>query len=366
MKNHKLAGSIALLLTALGAASAAAQTTTASILFTRPFYRSTDGARAMLLDRVKPSGAGVARLAPLLYGVDYRRAGWSPSGAAVVYEASQQSSAWQHSQLYVVDRQGGPTHRITAGPGTHTFASWGPNGTVAFITDDNQLNHDCLGTVRADGTHQRILFCPPREAGMTTRYMALSAPQWAASGKSVYVTAGTDEGGLEPRLWFSNVYRVNVSTGAAVKLAGQVFEGINTGPEYSLTIAPDGTHGVYDSNPMNALDFAINTLTPLASGGGYLRYSKDGRKIAFARQEGPGIGHLHVYVMRADGSHIHPALVNPDPDADYTPVDWSFDGTRLLVNKWKGDTWLQIVDLRNNTARTVVRGTADNGAWFHP
>lgn len=367
MKNHHFTGPIcALLLAALAASSAAAQTSPASILFTRPYYRSTDGARGMLLDRVKPSGAGVARLAPLVYGTDYRRGSWSPSGAAVVYEASLQSSQWSQSQLYVVDRQGGATHRITTGPGKHTQASWGPHGIIAFITDDTQQWHDCLGTVHADGTHQRIVFCPPHEPGTSIQYVSLSAPQWSANGKNVFVVAGTDEGGLDPRMWFSNLYRVNVATGAAVKVDEQVFKGEDTGAERSLAIAPDGTHGVYDDNPMYAVDFTTHTLRPLSTGGGYLLYSKDGSKIAFAKWEGPGLGHARVFVMRADGSGMHRALANPDPDANYIPVDWSFDGTRVLVQKQTDDAWLQIIDLRTKRATTVTRGTADKGAWFHP
>ena len=71
MKTNKLAGSIcALLLTALGASSAFAQSSTASILFTRTLYRAVDGTHGSQLYRIKPSGSDLALLMPVTYGTD--------------------------------------------------------------------------------------------------------------------------------------------------------------------------------------------------------------------------------------------------------------------------------------------------------
>src|SRR5690349_18558123 len=113
MKNHKLAGSIcALLLTALGASSAAAQTSTSEILFARTVYRAYDNAHGSALYRINTSGTGLAQLVPVTYGNDIVNGSWSPSGAAVAYEVQQPGL---FLQLYVVDRQGGAPHRITTG-----------------------------------------------------------------------------------------------------------------------------------------------------------------------------------------------------------------------------------------------------------
>lgn len=359
MKTHKLASSIcALLLTALGASSAVAQTNTASILFRRVFYEPVTETFRVELGRVKPSGEDVVRLAPFTVGVENFAPSWSPAGAAVVYTATE-PNVFRAAQLYVVNRQGGNLRRITTGPGSHRDASWGPNGIIAFATDDNRPSHYCLGTVRPDGTQQRILFCPPRPAGAADDYMLLSRPQWSASGKSVYVVADTDEG-VDGNRSFSNTYRVNVSTGAVVKLTGRVI----AGSIRHLTIAPDGKHGVYEGGPMQVVDFATDTLRPLPTGGFSPLYSRDGRKIAFARSD---TGYLRVYVMHADGSHLHPIQVNPDPEANYQPFDWSFDGTRVLVTKENaGEEHVQIIDLRTYAVTRVVHGGAGLGAWFHP
>ncbi|MGN2254933.1 TolB family protein [Frateuria sp. GZRe12] len=359
MKTHKLAGSVfALLLTALGASSAVAQTNTAAILFTRVFYEPVTDTFRMELGRVKPSGEDVVRLAPFTYGVENFDPAWSPAGAAVVYTATE-PNVGRPAQLYVVNRQGGNLRKITTGPGRHRGASWGPNGIIAFITDDNRPSHYCLGTVRPDGTQQRILFCPPRPTGATDDYMLLSRPQWSPSGNSVYVVADTDEG-VDGSRSFSNTYRVNVSTGAVVKIAGRVIPGSIR----HLTIAPDGKHGVYEGDPLQVIDFATGTLRPLPTYGFSPLYSRDGRKIAFSRSDD---GYLHVYVVHTDGSHLHPIQVNPDPEADYEPFDWSFDGTRVLVTKQKaGEAHVQIIDLRNYTVTRVIHGGAGLGAWFHP
>lgn len=361
MKTNKLAGSIcALLLTALGASSAAAQTSTASILFTRTITRAIDGAHGTQLYRVKPSGENVAVLVPVTYGADIYGASWSPGGSSVVYEAEavQQGNPYYGSQLYVVNRQGSSPRKLTTGDRPHTAPLWGPNGIVAFVSGG------CLGTVHGDGTQEHIVFCPPKASGQRTMY-PLSLFRWTPSGNGVLIEAAGDDGGLEPSIWFSTIYRVNVSTGSAVKLAAHMFE---NSYERKIDVAPDGQHAVYDGNPMQILDFATNTLTPLPSTGNDPLYSPDGRKIAFLRTETNHSPYwTNVYVVHPDGSHLR-VLTNASPNVlTYTAIaDWSSDSTRLLVDQVGNDRWLQIIDLRNNTLRNVANGIAGKHAWFHP
>ncbi|MGN2244268.1 TolB family protein [Frateuria sp. GZRR33] len=193
MKTNKLASSIcAVLLTALGASSAFAQTSTASILFTRQVFRF-DGALGSQLYRVKPSGQNVVTLAPVTYGFDIHGASWSPGGASVVYELIHQAigSPTYTSQLYVVNRQGGSLHQITTGDALHSQPSWGPNGVIAFALGS------CLATVRPDGTQQHVVFCPPHESGQHGSIL-LSLFHWTPSGNGILIEAAGDEGGLEP------------------------------------------------------------------------------------------------------------------------------------------------------------------------
>jgi len=366
MKTNKLAGSLcALLLTALGTSSAVAQTSTASILFARAHYRAIDGAKGDALYRVKPSGTNVALLDPAIYGWGIGDGSWSPSGASAVYVKVKLSSnnPTNSSQLYVVDRQGASPRQITTGSYWHDQPLWGPNATIAYVTTTDGLV-ECLGTVRADGTNQHIVFCPPRQSG-TSPYLSLSLARWTAGGNSVLVAAGAEQGGLEPEKWYSNVYRVNVSTGAAVQLAAQVF---NSDQERQLAIAPDGAHGVYDGSPMYSIDFASNTVTPLPTAGYDPVYSPDGRKVAFLRNETNGSPYYsNVYSIHPDGSHLRMLTSDANPYLTYASVaDWSWDSTRVLVNQVGDDRWLHVIDLRDGSARNVTKGTAGKHAWFHP
>lgn len=357
MKPH--AGfSILAFLVAASMAPAAESATTASIVFSRINWRAVDSSHDTVLYWIKPAGGSVVPLTPVTYHVDYRGGSWSPNGGSVAYEMAPQATP-QQSQLFVVDRQGGSSHQITRGPGLHTQASWGPGSTIAFVTSDS--GKYCLGAVIADGTRQRILFCPPHTPEGRSA-IVLATPQWSQGGKSVYVEAGNYGPGLEPQ-WYSRVYRVNVYSGAIVLLTEQAFgtpdEGGDSGP---VAIAPDGTHGIYPVSPseFDLVDFATGTRTALAFGGSTPRYSPDGSKIAFRNGSGA------IAVMNADGSGAHTVIAHPDPQAEYSVADWSPNGKSLLVNQVDNDRLLQIVDLATGQATTVTKGTADRDAWFHP
>ncbi|MGN2250486.1 TolB family protein [Frateuria sp. GZRe14] len=360
MKTNKLAGSIcALLLTALGASSAFAQSSSASILFTRTLYRAVDGTHGSQLYRVRPSGSDLALLMPVTYGTDITASSWSPTGASAVFEVRNSDG----TQLYVVDRQGSSPRQITSGASRPEQPLWAPNsGTIAYVATNRLIQ--CLGTVRADGTNQHIVFCPPTQPG-TALNISLSIARWTADGKSVLVASGAEQGGLEPEKWYSNVYRVNVSTGAAVALANQVFDSDQI---RKLAISPDGTRGVYDGNPLYSIDFASNTVTALPVGGYDPVYAPDGRKVAFLRNETNGSPYYsNVYLIHPDGSHLRKLTSDANALLTYTAIaDWSWDSTRLLVDQVGDDRWLHMIDLRDNTARNVTKGTAGEHAWFHP
>lgn len=352
MKNNVSIPILAFAAATLAAPVASAQTH-ASILFTRTNHRAVDNSTDTILYRVKPSGDNVVQLTPMTFHVDYGAGRWSPGGGSIVYERAEQSPGtdWQ---LFVVNRQGGSPRQITTGPGKHTQAAWGPNATIAYIT--NETGKNCLGAVRADGTQQRIVFCPSREP-YHRGYNGMSTPQWTPGGKSVFVEVGDYGPGLDPE-WFSRIFRVNVTTGAVTKLTEQMFGD----PQY-VTISSDGTHAVYaddegDIVPMRRVDLATGSSTTLTTGT-MPRFSKDGRKIAFIRDE-------HVWLMRADGTNVREAIADPGPNARYRFADWSSDGKRILVDKIANDRFLQIVYLPSGSARTVTKGTAEAGAWFQP
>lgn len=354
---------LALLALALAAPVVAAQdASTASILFTRNKIHPEDSTRSSSLYRVNPSGGRGVPLTPWTLGVDYRSGSWSPNGSSVVYEQVHQLTP-DHTQLFVVDRQGSGAHRITSGPYRHQQPSWGPGSTIAFVTDMG--DQQCLSVVKASGKGQRDLFCPIIYTRPSTPPV-MSTPQWTADGKSLLIEIGAyARCCLEP-YWVSRVYRVDAATGTAVRITRQEFD-----DRASMTLSPDGTHGVYAYNyslgSMILVDYANDTRTLLPAGF-VPRYSRDGSRIAFVRHAAASTDFWNgtVYVMNADGSDAHPAVGDPDPDAAYSIGDWSRDGSRILLDKVDDQHLMQIVDLATGAATTVSKGTAGKGAWFDP
>lgn len=74
---------------------------------------------------------------------------------------------------------------------------------------------------------------------------------------------------------------------------------------------------------------------------------------------------LTPFCVLADGTDVHPVIASPQPGAAYTIADWSWDGTRLLVNKTGTQPVMQIVDLRTGATTDVAEGTAASEGWYH-
>jgi Tol biopolymer transport system component len=352
MKRQACLSFIAFLTVALMAPAGAAQAaSTASILFSRT-HAAPDGSSYTSLYRVKPSGQNIVPLTSAQSGINYQPGDWSPSGSAVVYERLRDDSPGR-SQLFVVDRQGGSPHRITTGSYRHQQPSWGPGGIIAYVSDRG--NHNlCLSTVHADGQGQRDLFCPDI-FDRPTEPMTLSTPRWTPSGNSVVFEAAAYEDDLDGD-WVSHVYRVNVTTGAVVQLTQQ-----HRTEQSVLAVAPDAKQGIYfnhlASYPMSRVDFATGMQTTLMYGRSP-HYSRDSGKIAFDNDG-------RIFVMNADGSDVHAAIAAPSANAAYAVADWSWDGTRLLVNKVGDNRRMQIVDLATGATSTVTDGTAAQSGWYH-
>ncbi|MGN2248113.1 TolB family protein [Frateuria sp. GZRR35] len=356
MKRRAILSLLAVIAAVSVAPAGVAQTTsTASILFSRT-YAAGDGSAYSSVFRVKPSGENAVPLTSAEVGINYQGATWSPGGSAVVFEHLRADRP-DRSQLFVVNRQGASLRRVTSGAYKHQQPSWGP-GIIGYISDRG--HHDlCFSVVHADGTGQRDVFCPQIE-NRPSEPMTLSILRWTADGTSVVLEAGAYTDNLEG-VWWSHLYRVNVASGAAVKISQMMI-----GDTSVLALSPDETHGIYAYSyvgrdpgwKMRLADFSAGTLTEVIQGQ-WPQYSRDGSKIAFDRLQ-------RIYVMNADGTDIHEVISAPDPDAVYSLADWSWDGTRLLINKTSGDqTTMQIVDLATGAMADVAEGTAAEHGWYH-
>jgi Tol biopolymer transport system component len=353
MKRRAILSLLVAVAATAGAPLCNAQTaSTPSILFSRT-YVAGDGSTYSGLYRIKPSGEQTVPLTITAPGVTFRPGDWSPDGSRIVYERLVAGTS-RESQLFVTGRQGPSDHPITSGSYMHQQPSWGPGGLIAFISDRG--NHNlCLSLAHADSPGQQDLFCPdifdrPSEP------MTLSTPKWNPSGKAVIFEAAAWEDNLDESDWVSHVYRVNVTTRAAVELAQQ-----HLPTQTELTVASDVKQGIYarryQIGPMYHVDFVTGSLTPLENGRSP-KYSRDGSRVAFDRGN-------QVYVMKADGTNVHAVIADPDPNAGYSVADWSWDGTRLLVNKTGMAPLMQIVELATGSTRDVGAGSAAYYGWYH-
>lgn len=343
-------------LVAVAAAAAAplcaAQTASTPLILLSRTYVAGDGSTYSGLYRVKPSGEQTVPLSIAVPGVTFRPGDWSPDGANMVYE--RLVADWsRESQLFVTSREGPGDSQITSGSYLHQQPSWGPDGLIAYISDRGSHNL-CLSLAHADRSGQEDLFCPDI-ADRPSEPMTMSTPTWNPSGRGVIFEAAAWEDSIDGD-WISHVYRVNVTTKAVVQLTQQRLPS-----QTELTVAPGVKQGIYANryrvSAMYHVDFGTGTLAPYGNGRSP-KYSRDGSMIAFDQGN-------QVYVMNADGSNAHPVIADPDPNAGYSVADWSWDGTRLLVNKTGQAPLMQIVDLGTGSTRDVGAGSAAYYGWYH-
>ena len=105
-------------------------------------------------------------------------------------------------------------------------------------------------------------------------------------------------------------------------------------------------------------------------------FSDDGRYVAYV--EGVLMGEppnytipQQVFIASVDGSNERQITRQPDEDSLYDVVDWSDDGTQLLVNHWTvnddgtlDEVHLAVLDIATGTFRRLASGYAQDGAWY--
>jgi Tol biopolymer transport system component len=363
MKKFKLSGLAHVLLLASVAvpiASPAAQSRTPvqhareSIVFARSVYDMTNPRMPDFgtgLFRIDPKNRHVVQVTPLELNSYNRIGSWSPNGISLVYEHATRDRP-DRSQLFVVDRQGA-SHRITSGAALHGSAVWGPKADIAFVTDFG--DRKCLSMVRADGTRQRLLFCP-------TAAERISRPQWSQDGRRIYLlsTRSTSDGGAR-----SNIWSVKVATGMATRLFT-----LDSYWSPFMAMAPDGKRAILTGSNASGTALLVNLTTgttlslddvPQAV------FSHDGRRIAFSRDG-------KVWVMKADGSHQH-RVTDVDGPRSFNVRAWSKDDCHILFDPYleqydENGTYVGnhvwIVDATTHLITRLTQGEPTTTSWYEP
>lgn len=291
-------------------------------------------------------------------------ASWSPAGTELAFA---RSTGGLQSDLFVVDREGRRTSRLTSGKRDNHNPVWGPGALIAFESAQSDAAPGCLRVIEWPSRRQRELFCAVAE--FNGEPTDVQSPTWSADGASVYVATSHPVGRLG-EVWWIDAYRVDVATGAATRLARASLDEQAHG-----VIAPDGRTAVfkrhYGEGGLTLLDLVDGSRTQLG-GGDTPVYSSDGRQLAFARTVTVGtwpdtLRLMQVFVADLDTGTLRQVTDHRDPTLRFATIDWSADGTHVLVQHWnEGDLrqQLAILDLATVEFWPLPQGIAADEAWF--
>lgn len=241
---------------------------------------------------------------------------WSPNGKQLVFLRWSQSETEPYA-IYRVDVDGSNLEPVIASQDFIEAVEWGPRSTnlIAFVV--NPSGGNCVSVVSPDGSNRRDVLCPKGSDG-TPR--DISSLQWFPDGKHLLVCTARPG---NP----SNLRKLAVATGHASLLAS-----LERCPA-ALDISPDGKQIAWQgrNDNINLLDVATRTSRFLTAGTSPV-FSADGKQVAFRKEVTAG-EFYPLFVIGIDGSNPQ-QVTPPDPDGlflSYTPVEWSIDGSRILV-----------------------------------
>jgi Tol biopolymer transport system component len=367
---------LAVIALALGLPAESQAQTSGKIVFARATTFQDGTPRSSYLLRENADGSRLHVLTPNVPGTWDASPTWSPKGGLIAY--TRHDAALDKRDIRVMTSGGGQDRQITSAPYDSHTPAWGPDGQIAFIYDSPDEDYgepqSCVGIINPDGSAQQTnLFCPDRLQSDPPRVYRLD---WSANGDFLYLSSQFHD---QDAADYSVVYRVNARTGAAVELALETFEPLRDVPSF----APDGSAAVYcgnrDSSGLIKFDFNTGEETPLVDDGDALYcyaplYSKDGSKVAFTRaMDSGGIQTYEVFVVDADGCNLRQLTTGHIDDLEYTAVEWSDDGKRLLLNRsfytgypdqQRSRRSLRMVDVHTRAMRALPAGYAYPGAWF--
>ncbi|MGH9556576.1 MAG: protein kinase domain-containing protein [Terriglobales bacterium] len=228
--------------------------------------------------------------------------GWSPDGSFVTYSHNR----YGHMDIFVLPTGGGDPVRLTDNPADDLTPRWSPDGRqIAFLSDR--------------GTGTNVYVVPP--LGGSERKLAETNIPWLEKGADALLALGAFP-------WSPNASQLLFSR-----------------------LLPSGEVAVWKIHLGSGATTPV-TKPPPAATDLYASWSFDGKRIAFARNQG---GKFSLWVMDAQGGE--PELVLADQYVSMSPA-WTADNQRLLfVSNRGGPMTLWEIDVGSHRTRQVTTGS---------
>jgi dipeptidyl aminopeptidase/acylaminoacyl peptidase len=336
---------------------------------------------------------------------------WSPDGRWLAFLSSRED---EHSQLWLLDRQGGEGRKATTLPSDVDDYVWAPDGKrVALVAEDPdtakpktpapividrfQFKQDEAGYL---GKQHRHLYLLDVESGKTTLLTAGDydelLPAWSPDGKSLAFVSKRRPDADRDDNW--DLYVMEAAAGAAPRQV-TTFEGPDNNPDYESRPAwsPDGRAIAYLQGGLPKLIYyGVQKLAVVPSAGGAPRiltaaldrnvaspeWSSDGSSITFLLEDDRAVGLARI---PAAGGAIERLVSGPRVVSAFTagtggklavlastplvPDEvFALDGTTLRPLSHQNDEWLARTKLGDVEPITFKSrdGTAINGFTVKP
>jgi len=336
---------------------------------------------------------------------------WSPDGRWLGFLSSRED---EHSQLWLLDRQGGEGRKATTLPSDVDDYVWAPDGKrVALVAEDPdtakpktpapividrfQFKQDEAGYL---GKQHRHVYLLDVESGKTTLLTAGDydelLPAWSPDGKSLAFVSKRRPDADRDDNW--DLYVMEAAAGAAPRQV-TTFEGPDNNPDYESRPAwsPDGRAIAYLQGGLPKLIYyGVQKLAVVPSAGGAPRiltaaldrnvaspeWSSDGSFITFLLEDDRAVGLARI---PAAGGAIERLVSGPRVVSAFTagaggklavlastplvPDEvFALDGTTLRPLSHQNDEWLARTKLGDVEPITFKSrdGTAINGFTVKP
>ena len=336
---------------------------------------------------------------------------WSPDGRWLGFLSSRED---EHSQLWLLDRQGGEGRKATTLPSDVDDYVWAPDGKrVALVAEDPdtakpktpapividrfQFKQDEAGYL---GKQHRHVYLLDVESGKTTLLTAGDydelLPAWSPDGKSLAFVSKRRPDADRDDNW--DLYVMEAAAGAAPRQV-TTFEGPDNNPDYESRPAwsPDGRAIAYlQGGPPNLIYYGVQKLAVVSSAGGAPRiltaaldrnvaspvWSSDGSSITFLLEDDRAVGLARIPAAGGaierlvSGSRVVSAFtagaggkVAVLASTPLVPDEvFALDGTTLRPLSHQNDEWLARTRLAEVEPTTFKSrdGTAINGFTLKP